>query len=217
MKSLFVLFALILPLHAQQGEGGLVQIPPRQIVPLEVKASAQEAVKKVVEATMRGDFQTVLDSMNPEFVKIISRPYGGPARFKAGMLHQMKDMGKNGLIIDGIIALPADTAFEVDYGIVDRMVDGQLTKVGEYRKWMVFVPTVKDFQFLDPTTNPPTLKRFRKRDFEIAISPKEVENWTFINGSSTNALQLRKLFPFLPKEDAKLNFPPIKNEERPTQ
>jgi hypothetical protein len=72
---------------------------------------------------------------------------------------------------------------------------------------------VKDFQYLDKSTNPAKLRRFRKWDFEIAISPKGQEKWTFVNGNGMNALQLRKVFKFLPKNDKDYQFPEVKNEE----
>lgn len=189
---------------------------------MEVKQRAQKAVQAVVDKTIRGDFKAALDSMNPDFVRVLSRPYGGPKKYKAGLLKQMEDMGKNGITFEAAITQPADIAFEVDYGFENQIVDGNVVmgkdgkpvQIARYRSWMVFVPTVKDFQYLDKSVQPARLRKFRKWDFEVAISPKRNENWTFINGSSVNALQLRKLFPYLPKEDKKLQFPVVKAEER---
>lgn len=188
---------------------------------MDVKERAQAAVQVVVNETIRGDFKAALDSMNPEFLNMIARPFGGPKRLKAQYLKQMKEMGANGVTFQAAITRRADSAFEVDYGFEDLLVDGQKVigpdgkpkQVARYRKWMVFVPTVKDFQYLDKAKNPAELRRFRKWDFEIAISPKGQENWTFVNGNGMNALQLRKVFKFLPKEDKDYQFPEIKNEE----
>ncbi|MBT7214457.1 MAG: hypothetical protein HN869_04520, partial [Verrucomicrobia bacterium] len=72
---------------------------------------------------------------------------------------------------------------------------------------------VKDFQYLDQSKKPAKLRRFRKWEYEIAISPKEQESWTFVNGNGMNALQLRKIFKFLPKEDKEFQFPEVKVEE----
>lgn len=196
-------------------------VPPRNIVPMEVKERAQAAVQEVVNKTVRGDFKAALDSMNPEFLKMMARPFGGPKRLKAQYLRQMQAMGKNGVTFQAAITRRADSAFEVDYGFEDLLVDGQKVmgpdgkpkQVARYRKWMVFVPTVKDFQYLDKSTNPAKLRRFRKWDFEIAISPKGQEKWTFVNGNGMNALQLRKVFKFLPKNDKDYQFPEVKNEE----
>jgi hypothetical protein len=133
----------------------------------------------------------------------------------------MKEMGQNGVTFQAAITRRADIAFEVDYGLEDFLVDGEKVmgedgnpkKVARYRKWMVFVPTVKDFQYLDQSKKPAKLRRFRKWEYEIAISPKEQESWTFVNGNGMNALQLRKIFKFLPKEDKEFQFPEVKVEE----
>ena len=39
------------------------------------------------------------------------------------------------------------------------------------------------------------------------------ESYTFVNGNGMNALQLRKIFKFLPKEDKEFQFPEVKVEE----
>jgi len=220
VKTLLLLLIATLTSVAQQGGAGLVKVPPRNIVPMEVKQRAQKAVQAVMDETIRGNFKAALNSMNPEFVKVISRPYGGPEKYKAGLLKQMQAMGKNKVTFMAAITQPADIAFEVDYGFENQVVDGKLVmgadgkpvQVANYRSWMVFVPTVTDFTVVNPETD--KLHKYRKWGFEVAISKKKGEKWTFINGDTINALQLRKLFPFLPKEDKKMQFPPIKREER---
>jgi hypothetical protein len=218
---LLVLSILTLNACCQDDDVRASTVPKRNIVPMEVKERAQAAVQEVVNKTIRGDFQAALDSMNPEFLQVMARPFGGPQRLKAQLLRQMQDMGKNGVTFQAAITRRADIAFEVDYGFEDLIIDGKKVmgedgkpkQVARYRKWMVFVPTVKDFQYLDRSTKPAKLRSFRKWDFEIAISPKDQEKWTFVNGNGMNALQLRKVFKFLPKEDKEFQFPEIKTEE----
>ncbi|HCN81843.1 MAG TPA: hypothetical protein DIS80_11955 [Verrucomicrobiales bacterium] len=220
-SPLLLLFILIMNANCQSDVVPLSMVPKRNIVPMEVKERAQAAVQEVVNKTIRGDFQAALDSMNPDYLKVIARPFGGPKRLKAQYLKQMKEMGQNGVTFQAAITRRADIAFEVDYGFEDLLVDGKKVmgedgepkKVARYRKWMVFVPTVKDFQYLDQSKKPTKLRRFRKWEYEIAISPKGQESWTFVNGNGINALQLRKIFKFLPKEDKEFQFPEVKVEE----
>lgn len=221
VKTLLLLLIVTLNACCDETDARLSSVPPRNIVPMEVKERAQAAVQKIVDETVRGNFKAALDSMNPDFVKVISRPYGGPEKYKAALMDQMNEMGQNGLVFQAAITRRADIAFEVDYGFEPHIVngepvigkDGKVQQIARYRSWMVFVPTVKDFQYLDKSTEPAKLRKFRKWDFEVAISPKKDENWTLINGSSVNALQLRKLFKFLPKDDKSFQFPEVKNEE----
>lgn len=194
------------PMYAQKRAAVL---PERQIVPLAVKRSAQAALQKVMDKTVRGDNQAAIDAMNLAYLKIISRANGGVAKHKAKLLNAMNMMGKNGVtFLAGITQVP-DSALECDYGLEGP----EGAKVGVYRKWMVFVPVVKDISILDKEQEPPVLRTLRITEFEVAISPKGREDWTFINGSGMNALELRKLFPFLPKDDKEYNFPPTKKRE----
>ena len=221
VKTLLLLLISTLASAAQQQGGNVANIPERNIVPMEVKQRAQKATQAVVDKTIRGDFKAALDSMNPEFVKVTSRPYGGPDKYKAGLLKQMQAMGKNGVTFMAAITRLADIAFEVDYGLRDKHINGKpiLDEEGNpiqeavYRSWMVFVPTVKDFLVVDPEDENGELRKFRKWSFEVVIADKRDEKWSLINGDNINALQLRKLFPYLPKDDKKLQFPPIKIEE----
>jgi len=212
VKTLLLLITISLANFASAQEA-LTRVPVRNIVPIEVKQRAQAAVQAVMDQTIRGDFQAALDSMNPEFVKVISRAVGGPQKYRKSILKMMNEMGQNGVTFQAAITLAADTAFEVDYGFTQKIVNGKVVKEPGYRQWMVFVPTVKDFQVVAPDSEPREIRKFRKWSFEVAISPKEDEGWTFIGGDSITALQLRKLFPFLPKEDEELKFPAKKIEE----
>ena len=144
---------------------------------------------------------------------------------KGQMLRMMKEMGKNGIAIQAIITRDPETALEVDYGFRDVLVDGKPVfdqngrpkQEALYRSWMVFVPTVMDVLITDHEAKPPVQRKIRKWSFEVAISPKRDENWTFMSGDSINPLVLRKAFPFLPKDEKEFQFPEVKKEELKNQ
>jgi hypothetical protein len=79
--------------------------------------------------------------MNPDYLKVIARPFGGPKRLKAQYLKQMKEMGQNGVTFQAAITRRADIAFEVDYGFEDLLVDGKkvMGEDGSPRKWHAIV------------------------------------------------------------------------------
>lgn len=205
-----------------QKKEGVTRVPPRNIVPLEVKARAKAAAQIIMDKTVRGDNQAAIDAMNPDYLKVAARGAGGVVKFKEKLLRQMNAMGQNGINLQAAITQPADTAFEVGYGFKDMVVngekiigsDGKPVQEAGYLQWMVYVPTVIEFTVLDEEAKPAKLRTFRRWSFEIAISPKGKENWTFINGNNINALQLRQIFPFLPPKDKDLKFPLKKIEER---
>lgn len=219
MKILLLALILTATAAGQKKNAPIAGVPPRQLVPVQVMRRAQMAAQKVVDQTVRGNFQAALNSMNPKYVEVISRPFGGPKKFKASMLKMMNQMGANGIAIQSILTRMPKTALEVDYGLQDVVVngepvmgpDGKPKREAAYRSWMVFVPTVTDYLIKDQ--NPPQkLVMKRKWDFQVAISPKREEDWTFISGSSINPLELRRIFPFLPKDKKQFQFPEVKTQ-----
>lgn len=209
MKTL-LLFSIVCSTALSQ----VVQVPPRRDVPQDVTLRARKAVQVQVDKTLRNDFEGVVEKTNPEYLKVLSRALKKtiPA-VKADRVAKMRAIGQQGVTVDAMITLTPKSAFEVDYGFEDRVVDGKRVKVADYRSWLVFVPTVMDISVLDKTVQPPKLRRFRKWSFEAAITKKNDESWTFVNGEGLNALELRKLFKFLPQKDKDLNFPVRKIEE----
>lgn len=211
MRFLMLLLVLMGPVQAQQGAAG--GIPPRQLVPLQVMGRARFEAQKLMDETVKGNFPRVISRMHPGYVKAISRPYGGPEKFKATMLKMMMEMGGNGIAVQAGITRDPQTAFEVDWGARDILVDGKpvLDANGKpkqefaFRQWMVYVPTEMTVMM----KNGDKMEKRLMEGFQIALSPKRNENWTFINGATVSPIQLRKVFPFLPKDPALLKFPKV--------
>ena len=194
--------------------GQVVKVPPRQIVPMEVQNRAKDAVQDQVAKTLKGDFKGVVDKMNPDHLKILAREAKVPVNvLKAQKLRQLQGVAQQGVTIEAMITLPPSGAFEVDFGLVGQVVNGEAVNGAAYRQWMVFIPTVMDVSAMDLAAEPPRMRTVRKWSFEVAISPKDKDDWTFVNGDGVNALELRKLFKFLPQQDAAYNFPKRDAEE----
>lgn len=221
MRLLLLFLLLSCQVRGQAEKRPVAGVPPRQLVPMAVMNRARMAVQKVVDETVRGNYEATLESMNPKFVEAISRPYGGPEKFKASMLKMMKQMGGNGIAIQAILTQAPKMALEVDWGQRDVLVDGKpvLGSNGKpkreavYRSWMVFVPTVMDYMITDQQAQPTVQKKVRTWSFQIAISPKREEKWTFIDGKNINPLLLRKIFPFLPVNEQDFQFPKLPKPE----
>jgi hypothetical protein len=212
MKIFLLILALAGPVSGQGAAAG--GIPPRQLVPLQVMGRARVEAQKLMDETVKGNFKEVINRMHPGYVKAISRPYGGPQKYKETMLKMMKEMGGSGIAIQAGITRDPQTAFEVDWGPREVLVDGKpvLDANGKpkqefaFRQWMVYVPTVMDV-FMKNEKG--IQEKRRHGGFQIAISPKRNENWTFINGATVTPLELRKVFPFLPKDPRLLKFPAV--------
>ena len=78
---------------------------------------------------------------------------------------------------------------------------------------MVLVPTQKIVMAPDPNTRPVKFRKVQVNSFMVAIVKKGGKDWTFIDGSSLQAADLRRVFPFLPKDEKKLKFPPRGGKE----
>lgn len=194
--------------------GQVVKMPPRQIVPMDVQMRAKDATQQMVDKTLRGDFVAVVERTYPEYLQFRAREKRRTIpQTKAALVNNLRKIGQEGVVLDAMITLNPQSAFEVDYGVEKRVVNGEEVQAGIYRKWMVFIPTVLDISAMDHDAKPPRMRNFRKWDFEVAIADKGQENWTFIPGSSANAMELRKYFKFLPQKDEDLRFPERKIEE----
>ncbi|MGE9267242.1 MAG: hypothetical protein ACQKBY_04030 [Verrucomicrobiales bacterium] len=195
---LFFLLFRALPLAAQDGQGG--DLPPRQPVPPAVMVEAQEATQKLVDQVVAGDFLAPIEAMHPEWKKKEAMKSGGMEKYLAKInaeIEKLKAMGMKVLVMK---ADPPVQGFEVDFGVVE----GQ----GAFRKWMVFVPTRKIFSAFQPDVQPPKMVKIGTNSFMVAIREKSGGEWSFIDGSALRALDLRQMFPFLPKADQRLGFPP---------
>ncbi len=185
---------------------------------MDVQQRAKAATQVMVDQVMVGKYAEVIEMMNPDYLKkTATQKRITVTKLKEQLAKQLETIGKNGVTLDATITRAPKGAFEVDYGFEEEIINGKKVKVANYRSWMVFIPTVTDLQVLDNHQESPTLKRYRKFGFQVAISPKKGEKWTFIGGSGVNALELRKLFPYLPKTDKEFDFPVRKIVERPAK
>ncbi len=211
MRHLLILWAFLLPALSQ---AQLVKIPPRKAVPREVLKSAQMATQGLADRVVRGDFQVVLDKMFPEFKKKEARKAGGMVRFEKKMLKSFQKL-QGDVRLAAMQALEPYSAFEVNFGIESRTVDGKQTKAGVYRDWLVFVPTQSVIFATDTGVNPPEIVKIKSEGFQIAICKKGTNNWAFMDGSQVKAFQLRKFFPYLPADDKQLALPPVRAKTIP--
>ena len=208
MKALLLVMFSCLPVF---GQGGIIQVPPKQPVPQEVMLSAQKATQALMNKVVRGDFKALVDKSHPGWTKVAARGFPNVADFNAHVIKTLKDAMANGFAFQAAVARQPMVGYEVNYKFEKDK------NAGEYKDWMVFVPTVNDFLARDKAGN---LQKLRGQRFQIAIASKAelakkgADAWTFISGAGIKGIQLRKVFPFLPKDEKKLGFPPISIEKR---
>jgi hypothetical protein len=87
-------------------------------------------------------------------------------------------------------------------------VNGKEVESLIFTKWLVLVPTATKFRIIrEGETKPLVIDSI---GFQIAISEKGRNEWTFIDGSGLTVNDLRSLFGTLPKD---LQFPPLEKRE----
>jgi hypothetical protein len=111
-------------------------------------------------------------------------------------------MAKRGVSIISFKVVGEPTAYEVWPG---KPREGSDEPV--YDKWMLFIPTCMQFRTI--AGDPPRAHVINSFSFQVAISDKSREDWSFINGSGLSVSDLRSLFASLP---ANLELPLVKQE-----
>lgn len=180
---------------------------PRKPVPEVVKREAQKAVQALVNQVVRGNQDAAFKHMNPEWRKKLARKNGGEKKLMKQMREQFASLQAQGIVIRAMEAQQPIMAYEVDFGLEQKKVNGVVQNVGIYKQWLVFVPTVSLISAINRQTKPPTTYDIRADSFQAAICKKGANEWTFIDGSDLKAANLREIFEFLPKDDKKLGFP----------
>lgn len=183
------------------------KMPTRQAVPEVVKIEAQKATQALVNQVVRGNQDAAFLYMNPEWKKKLARKNGGEEKLMKDMRSKFAELQAQGVSIRAMEAKQPSVAYEVDFGHKDQVVNGQIHKVGIYKKYLVFVPTVSLVTATNRRVQPPEIYDIRIDGFTAAICDKGQNNWTFIDGADLKAANLRELFKFLPKNEKLLGFP----------
>ena len=199
LRTFLVLAAtLVGPVTAQ-----VVRIPPRGIVPPEVLESARQATQALADEVVRGDLAAPIRKMYPEWKTKEAAKVGGVKKLEARALKAVQELRAKGVKINVMRAEQPFSAFEVDFGLRGQQ------KKPIYRKWLVFVPTTSIITAMNSAKNPPEVVDMRMESYQIAISDKGRNNWSFLDGNQIEAFQLRQLFPFLPKNNRDLALPKV--------
>lgn len=177
-------------------------------VPAEVVASAVAAVAKLGDEVVLGRFQVAVDRMNPTWKERTAKRVGGMKVLEeqlAGVARQMMQQG-----ISMISSKPQGPpkSYEVGPGKKVEAINGVDVESLVFNKWLVLVPTVTKFRIMREGEVKPLF--IESIGFQAAISDKDKNDWTFIDGSSLSVNDLRSLFATLPQD---MELPPLEKRE----
>lgn len=182
--------------------------PAATIVPPEVVASASAAVAKLGDEVVLGRYQVAVDRMNPMWKERTAKRMGGMEALEKQLAGVAGQMVQQGISIIYFKPQGQPRAFEVSPGKKVEKVNGADVESLVFNKWMVLVPTSTKFRIMRPGETKASV--IDSTGFQVAISDKGKNDWTFIDGSGVSVNDLRSLFVTLPQD---LVLPPLEKHE----
>lgn len=189
MKRILFFLALMTSVRAQET---IVELAPPEVV-----ASAVTAVEDLGKEVVMGRYQVAIERMYPQWKERTAKRMGGMDKLQEQLDGVAKQMLQQGISITDSTPHGKPRAFEVDAGKKIEVIDGKQIEKLRYTKWMVLVPTVTKFRAL--IKGDPVAVIIESTSFQVAISEKGKNDWSFIDGSSVSVNDLRSLFANLPQ------------------
>ena len=169
--------------------------------PAEVTASAVAAVKALGEQVVLGKHQVAIERMYPELKKQLAKKEGGIEKLEAKLADGFgRKMSEQGVQLMSFRPEGRPIAYEVGPGkeIVDEGA-GPVERM-IFRQWLILIPTVTEYRTTRPVIEGGVAKSLvvTGRGFQVAVSDKGKNDWTFIYGAGLTVPDLRRLFFNLP-------------------
>jgi hypothetical protein len=204
MKHLFLLLAIATGLRAENlAEVAVMEVPPPEII-----ASAKKAVADLGKEVVLGRYHVAGERMYPTWKERMAMRMGGMDKLQAQLESVPKLMLQQGISITDFSPAGQARAYEVSPGKMTQIVDGKPIERLRYTKWLVLVPTVTKFR--THIKGDPMAVIIESTGFQIAVTDKGKEDWTFIDGAGVSVNELRSLFVNLPMN---LELPPLEKRQ----
>jgi hypothetical protein len=182
-------------------------------VPEEVASSAVAAVKAMGDQVVLGKPQVAIERMYPLWKESVAKREGGMEKLEAKLAGIVKQMQEQGVTLISFRPEGAPTAYEVGPGKETVEENGKKVEKMIYKQWLLLIPTVTEYRIAKPggANDLPEFLVITSRGFQVAISDKGKNDWTFIDGAGVTVPELRRLFITLPDT---MVLPEIKREHK---
>lgn len=190
------------PLPKVSNESKSTQAPP------EVIASAVAAVASLGNEVVLGHYQVAVERMNPLWKERTAHRMGGMEALESQLADVSRQMVQQGISMISFKPQGQPRSYEVGPSSKMETVNGEAVETLVFRKWLILIPTVTKFRIIRPGSVKPLV--IESTGFQVAISDKGANNWTFIDGSGMSSSDLRGLFVTLPND---LQLPPVEKRE----
>ena len=177
-------------------------------VPPEVVASAVAAVTKLGDEVVLGRYHAAVDRMNPLWKERAARRMGGMDALAKQLDGVAAQMVQQGISMISFKPQGKPRTLEVSPGTKVVRENGKSVEKLVYTKWLVLVPTATRFRILREGNPKPLV--IESIGYQVAISDKGANDWTFIDGAGLKPADLRSLFVTLPQD---LELPPVEKHE----
>jgi hypothetical protein len=182
--------------------------PLAAAAPPDVVASAVAAVGRLGDEVVMGRFQVAVERMNPMWKERTAKRLGGMEELERQLAGVAKQMVQQGISMISFKPQGQPRSYEVGPGKKVDVVAGEEVESLIFTKWMVLIPTVTTFRvILEGETKP---RLIESTGFQVAVSDKGRNDWSFIDGSGLTVNDLRGLFATLPQD---LQLPPVAKRE----
>jgi hypothetical protein len=184
-------------------------------VPPEVEQSAVAAVSELGQQVVLGNHKVAVERMyQPWKERLAGQIPGGMKALEETMAGVGQQMAAQGISILSFRVEGKPTAYEVESGKQEVEENGRKVEKMIFKKWLLLIPTVTEIRIMPPAKPgepAPKSQIWVSRSFQVALSDKDKNDWSFIDGSKLRVSELRRLFFNLPEN---LAFPEIKAEEK---
>lgn len=179
--------------------------------PADVAASAIAAVEELGKQVMLGRHKAAVDKMYPRWKERMAKRAGGMEALERQLDGIGDMMARQGVALRSFRHTGMPACYEVWPGKKTAVENGREVEQLVYEKWLLLIPTETEYRITQPGEpgKPLTFYTITSKGFQVAISDKGKNDWTFIDGASITVADLRSLFITLP-EDMKL--PPIERK-----
>jgi hypothetical protein len=177
-------------------------------VPPQAIAGAVAAVAKLGEEVVLGRYQVAIERMNPVWKERTANRMGGMDKLEKQLAGVAAQMVQQGVSMISFKPQGQPIAYEVSPGRKVVRENGRDVERMVFTKWMVLVPTVTRFRIMQEGNPRPVV--IESTGFQVAISDKGRNNWTFIDGSGLKPGDLRGVFITLPQD---MELPEVKRRE----
>lgn len=178
------------------------------LVSPEVVSSAVSAVAKLGDEVVLGRYQSAIERMNPAWKERTAARMGGMEALEKQLAGVAAEMMRQGISMISFKPQGQPRVMQVAPAKKTVVEHGASVERLVYTKWLVMVPTVTRFRIIRESNPKPLI--IESTGFQVAISDKGQNNWTFIDGAGLKPAELRGLFITLPQDIA---LPPVSKRE----